>query len=205
MTKERPEQFVPLSVRFATGNTGTRLQERFGLEGLGVWAAFLAACKRNRPEGEIEYASEAELANVLGLVQPPTGFTLEEFFAYTGQLKRTRKTRKTRAGRVQNVRATAWERWHDVRERDAARVRKSRSRAQNQRDTGVTPPVTLPGHEAGQDRDLEVEVEKGLNPPTVRPELQDPARNGRTPVDDLAYYDTLLATVDDTAGEDYDQ
>lgn len=153
---KRPDLFVPLSVRFATGVTGTRIQERFGIEGLGVWAALLAAAKVSRPPGEISYASEAEFWATLGLIAPPKGFALDEFLSFLGRLKVTRQSDKRRAGRVQHVRVTSWGRWNDVRKREAERLRKSSKRAESQADTKRTGS----GRASGHDPDLDLEVEK---------------------------------------------
>lgn len=158
----RPELYVPLSVRFLTGGTGTRLLERFGRDGPLVWAAFLAACKQERPAGTMRWASEGEAWNKLGLTGYEPDFSFDEFLQETGRMKLTRRhnVRRTRAGRVQDVRITVWERWTHVDKREAERVRKSRIRAQSGWDTKRTEGGTGNGQEA--DLDLEVEVEKEL-------------------------------------------
>jgi hypothetical protein len=148
----RPETFVPLSVRFITGRTGTKLLEKFGRDGPLVWAAYLAACKLSRPEGEIVYASEAEGWALLGLSEHEPDFTLDAFFTFTGRMK---KTRRTRSGRVSYVVCTAWGRWTKTQKQEAERKRKSRNRAQSERDTSGT----HTGTKNGQQRDLELEIE----------------------------------------------
>jgi hypothetical protein len=163
-TLRRPDLFVPLSVRFATGSTGTAIQDKFGLEGLAVWAAFLAACKLNRPEGEISYASEAEGWSILGVAKPPA-FTLNDFFAFTGRLK---KTRRTRSGQVTYTVCTPWERWSKEQRQEAERRRKARLREQSKRDTERISTGTA----AGQKPDLEVEVEVEVEPPHTPPQTR---------------------------------
>jgi hypothetical protein len=157
-TLRRPSLFVPLSVRFLTGATGTKLLEKFGRDGPLVWAAFLAACKENRPQGELTWASEPEVWNRLGLSGYEPDFTFDEFIAYTGRLKLTRRrdVRKTRAGRVQHVRITVWERWTQSAQRENERERKARKRAESTADIPRTPGGTSPG----QKPDLESESEK---------------------------------------------
>lgn len=174
----RPTAYVPLSVRFITGGTGTTLLETFGRDGPLVWAAYLAACKINRPEGEISYASDTEGWALLGLAGYEPSFTLDDFFAVTGRLK---KTRRTRSGRVSHVSCTVWERWSDAQARDAARQRKARSRHESDRDNGVTPP--------GQDRDLETEQRsRSREVPTEQSENRDhatPEAATALPINDL--------------------
>lgn len=164
----RPELYVPLSVRFATGKTGTAIQRRYGLEGLAVWAAFLAACKLNRPEGEITYASEPEGWGLLGLTGHEPEFTLDEFFRFTGQLK---KTRRTRSGHVSYVVCTPWGRWTKAAKREKERQRKSSIRAQSKRDTERTEGGTGRGQKADLELELELDIEKTQ---TDRPKLTTP-------------------------------
>ncbi len=159
-TFRRPELFLPLSVRFASGRTGTALQNRFGLPGLAVWAAYLAACKLNRPEGEIVYASETEGWAILGLRGHEPEFSLQEFFGFTGNLK---KTRRTRSGQLTYVVCTPWGRWTKTQKQEAERRRKARLRGQSERDTERTQDGKL----TGQESDLEVEVEE--EPPLTPP------------------------------------
>jgi hypothetical protein len=154
---DRPDQYVPLSVRFFTGHTGTKLREKFGRDGPLVWACYLAACKEHRPEGEIEYASEAEGWHTLGFEPDERPkFTLEGFFRYTGQLK---KTRKTRSGHVFYVVCTGWERWHDMKRRNEAAERSARYRRKTKRDEAMTEDVTPPSQARDADRHLDGEAE----------------------------------------------
>jgi len=156
----RPDLFVPLSVRAITGRTGTAILNRFGTPGIAAWIGYLTACKLNRPEGEIVYASEAEGWALLGLRGHEPDFTLEEFFAFTGKL---RKTRKQRSGKLTYVKNQAWERWTKTQKQEAERQRKARTRAQNERDIKRTQAGHPAGHKA--DLDLELELEGPPQPP----------------------------------------
>lgn len=145
----RRRRYVPLSIRFATGRTGTRIQERFGLEGLAVWTALLAASKASGEQGTFEYAEGSEWRE-LGLIVAPQ-FSFEEFLVLLGQLK---QTRRTRYGHVINVQLTHWEAWNHVIEREQAAARTARKRGGNTRDDKRT----VGERKAGVAR-TEVEVE----------------------------------------------
>lgn len=158
---KRPTLFVPLSVRFITGGTGTKLLERFGRDGPLVWAALLVACKENRPQGELSWASEPEIWNRLGLTGYEPDFTFDEFVAFTGRMKLTRRrdVRKTRAGRVQHVRITVWERWTKASEREADRLRKARKSQKDEPETDPEPNRNPSGTKPDLERELEREKE----------------------------------------------
>lgn len=174
---KRPEPFVPLSIRFATGKTGSRILESFGVEGLGVWGCFLAACKASRPQGEISFASEPEGWALLGLTGFEPQFTLEAFFTFTGRMK---QTRRTRSGRVSYVVCTSWGDWNDAAKREAAKRRKSRSRPPSRRDIKRTSGVT----ESEPKRDLDIEIELEREEEANASSLAPSARRKRKP-DDL--------------------
>lgn len=130
----RRRQYVPMSVYLASSNTGQRIMERFGIEGLGVWAAYLCACKTNWIQGQVTYAGEADGLTKLGLYPHKPAFTLDEFFDFTGRLKLTKRmqdTRKRGAGQVQDVRCTKWDDWNKDVDMEVRAERKARKRAQN--------------------------------------------------------------------------
>lgn len=158
MTDGRRARYVPVKVTFAVEGTGPKLLRRFGVAGLATWVCVLAAAKRGRVEGTFSYVSEDGGWGELGLGFPNTpGFTLDEFFRYTGQLK---KTRKRRDGEVKHIEITGWEHWNDTKRREADAVRKARKRAENTADI----PGGLHGLSTTVSRtEVEVEVEaKGL-------------------------------------------
>lgn len=153
MADKRRRQYVPLSVYFAQGKTGTRLLERFGRDGLLVWVLYLTACKANWVQGQLTYVSEAEGWMKLGLVGYEPAFTLEEFFRFTGTLK---QTRTTRSGHVKDVVCTQWIQWnYDVKTQLEAE-RKARKRAENAADE--TPDKEALEVEVDVDVDDEVET-----------------------------------------------
>lgn len=126
----RRRQWVPISVDVAHGATGTALLQKFGCDGLLVWILFLAACKRGADEGAISFATEAEGLEAIGLDGCPPSFTLDAFFAYTGQgLKLTSKKRVGRLT-VVRVKPDVWTAWNRSlrRQMDADRKTRSRSR-----------------------------------------------------------------------------
>lgn len=106
----RRRRYVPLDVDLAFGTFGSRLGERWGVEGLGCWMLFLAACKREHSQGTFSYRSEDDAWTRMGA--RPSGFTLDEFFRFTGDHK---KTRRTRHGRLTYVTCTSWEDWNKPR------------------------------------------------------------------------------------------
>jgi hypothetical protein len=128
----RRSRYVPLSVDFASGNTGTKLLGKFGHGGLLTWIAYLAACKRSTREGTFRYGSEDDGWRQLGLDYPePPGFTLAAFFAYTGQLK---QTRRTRVGRLTDVTCRRWGEWNNT--------WRTQQKHENRRDEGSQNPRT---------------------------------------------------------------
>jgi hypothetical protein len=128
---------VPLAVTFAHGKTGTRLLERFGRDGLLVWVCYLGACKRNWIQGRLTYTCEPDGWMKLGLLGYEPGFTLAEFFAFTGRLKQTRRSDSRRGGSVVEVFCTNWQAWNLDASRESDAERKARER--QAQDTRTTP------------------------------------------------------------------
>jgi hypothetical protein len=165
----RRSRYVPLSVDFATGNTGTRILGRFGHAGLLTWVAFLAACKRSTPEGTFRYGAEADGWRQLGLDHPePPGFTLDAFFTYTGQLK---QTRRRRTGRLCDVKVTRWGEWNKPwrrqreDEQDVTETPANEQEIQPESNRDTTEMQTESNRDTRSEVDLEVEVEKPLAAP----------------------------------------
>jgi hypothetical protein len=127
----RRRQYVPLSVRFADGATGTRILETFGPGGLAAWACLLAAAKRSSTQGVFSYSSEADAWSKLGLYGHDMGFTFEAFVALLGRLKQTRRAKR---GRVVDVVLTHWGDWNQTIKRETEAEKKRRKRAQNTGD-----------------------------------------------------------------------
>lgn len=123
---KRYRRYVPLDVYVAFEQPGAALKARWGIEGVGCWALFLAACKREPIQGTFTYTSEEEAWTKLGA--RASGFTLDEFFRLTGRFK---NTRKTRSGHVTYVLCTGWKQWNDVFERQLKAEQKARKRADN--------------------------------------------------------------------------
>lgn len=189
----RPTAYAPLSVLFATSRTGIAIQREHGAEGLGVWAALIAAAKRGR--GQIVFANDTDWA-AIGISHPPT-FTLATFLKTTGRMKQTRTTRH---GHVVYVQLTRYEDWNnDVRRQDA-RERKSRNDEENKR----TKSERLANHlrtEMSAELELELEAEEELDRSSEPPlrELLEPAHDGYEPhplpVTHELLYTRLLAYI----------
>lgn len=154
---KRPELYVPLSVRFATGNTGARILGEFGPEGLCVWACLIAAWKLGNPPGTFIYVSEGDAWEKLGLIGTPPKFAFSTFVEFTGRIK---QTRRTCSGRVVNVKSTRWGRWNDELATQNERERKARYRAQSDRDNGGTSGGTPTGRGSPLDLELREEIKE---------------------------------------------
>lgn len=105
----RRRRYVPLDVMVAFDDFGTKLTERWGMEGLCTWMLFLAACKREVNQGTFTYTSEDEGWSKLGA--QALSFTLDDFFKWTGS---QRKTSKRRSGRVRYISCSVWEKWNTL-------------------------------------------------------------------------------------------
>jgi hypothetical protein len=145
----RREQYVPLASKIAFTKSGTKLLDKWGMEGLCTWMLFLAACKRNSVvQGEVAFTSDAEGWALLGA--QATAFTLREFFDYTGRQK---MTSRRRSGRIQHVSCTSWKRWNDEFRKQEQAEKKSRKRAVSNVDTKVDSVLPLGGTEGEGEKD----------------------------------------------------
>jgi hypothetical protein len=128
----RRRRYVPLSIHFAGGRTGQRLLDEFGLEGLAVWACLLAAAKRSRRQGTLEWYSDNDAWVHLGIAStPPSGFTFTQFAKFLGRLK---QARTTTYGQVKETTLTQWEQWNNTIKTEHDAEKKRRKRAQNTGD-----------------------------------------------------------------------
>jgi hypothetical protein len=123
----RPAPYAPLSVTFATGRTGTAIQNKYGVEGLGVWAAMIATAKRGR--GQIMFAHDQDWP-AIGVMRPP-GFALRDFLKTTGQMK---QTRTETSGLTIYVQLTRYGDWNDDAHRQRERERKTRKSDESNRN-----------------------------------------------------------------------
>lgn len=124
----RRSRYVPVDVLVAFSPFGTKLVDRWGMEGLCAWMLLLAAAKREPVQGTFTYTSEAEAWTKLGATA--SGFTFDEFVTLCGRAK---QTKKTHCGRVVYVEIRGWKRWNEAFAREEASQRMSRKRAQNTR------------------------------------------------------------------------
>lgn len=158
----RPTKYVPLSVHFATGRTGTAILEKYGLEGLGVWAAMIAAAKAANPEGQIIFMHDQDWG-AIGLGHHPPLFTLKAFLRFLGQRKQTRQTAH---GRVTYVTLTRWKQWNDTKNSYLSSQRSARYRQQTKRDDKRDDSVTHPViQKQKQKEEKELEAERSETTP----------------------------------------
>lgn len=113
----RRRRFVPLSVHFAHGETGTTLLREFGTDGLLVWVCLIAAAKRSPDQGTYLHITDAETWATFGIASCPPSFTFEDFLLTTGKL---RQTSKRRSGRILYVSLTRWDEWNKNRSRQTS-------------------------------------------------------------------------------------
>ena len=185
----RPSPFAPLSVTFATGKTGTAIQNKHGLEGLGTWAAMIAAAKRGR--GQIVFAHEADW-QAIGILRPPS-FTLREFLKTTGNMKQTRTETH---GHVMYVQLTHYEDWNNDAQRQDARERKSRYDAEKKRTKNERLPNWKRTKKSAElELEAEEELEKGSNEATLLPPAGDKHEPEGLPLAHTLLYTRLLAHV----------
>lgn len=162
---KRRRQYVPIAVTMPHGNTGKRLKESFGRDGVLVWMLYLVACKTNWIQGQFTYTSEPDGWSKLGIYGDQPAFTLDEFFARTGRLH---LTKKRRSGDVTDVVCRGWNEWNTEWKRESDANEKSRKRAQNTATLGATEV------EVDSDDESEPDVEARSAPPAVaggRPHL----------------------------------
>lgn len=132
---KRRRQYVPLAVTLPFSNSGVKLKERFGRDGLLVWMLYLIACKTNWVQGQFTYTSETDGWQRLGLVTDRPKFTLDEFFAATGRLH---MTRKRASGDVVDVFCRGWNEWNTEFKRERQSEEKTRKRHGNTETLGAT-------------------------------------------------------------------
>jgi hypothetical protein len=121
----RRRQWIAVDTEIAHGPEGTKLLDRWGMEGLCTWLLLLAAAKREMNPGTFTYVTDVEAWSKLGA--HAHGFTLDEFFWYTGRLGLTKKTRH---GRVAIVELMGWERWQNASRKLRDRAQKASKRAE---------------------------------------------------------------------------
>lgn len=98
----RVSQYANLHVYTLHSKLCVKLHNQFGPYGPLVWIALILAGKRELPQGTFSYASEDEAwAKLIGHDLERPDWTINDFFRYTGRLKKTRdtNTRRTRARR----------------------------------------------------------------------------------------------------------
>lgn len=153
----RRRQYVPMDVDLAFGTFGSKLADKWGIEGIGCWMLFLAACKRERQQGIFVYTSEAEAWGKLG--PQAVRFTLNEFFSFTGQQK---KTRRTRHGRVTYVSCTSWKTWNTPKQRGETQDgRGENPRSDGESISGLSQTVGEMSPDVAPDSEVEIGSREG--------------------------------------------
>jgi hypothetical protein len=165
-------RYFKMDAEFFASDLADAVYQRFGGNGLLLFIAFLAACKRNNVPGRMSYmdGSTSDLLNTVGLAglrlenEEGEPWTVDEFWTFLGRRKQVSRTRR---GRLVNVVSSRWNLWQTDWKRDDNAERKRRSRGKTERDSDVT--------EAGQagdtkrdatvtDRDLDLDVD--VDPPS---------------------------------------
>lgn len=127
-------QWLVFDADFFDNSFARALTERFGWAGIGLFLAYLCACKTAHIPGRLSYRTESEALEKMGVIdlslvdsegQP---FTLEAFWDFTGRYKQTSRTTR---GHTFYVSATHWEQWQNDRKTLLVRERKRRSRAES--------------------------------------------------------------------------
>lgn len=161
-------QWMRVDAAFFGSPLAVKLQDEFGWAGPALWLAFLAACKRSHPAGQMTFLGDTDALAQMGfsgrrLVDDDgKEWDLETFWRVLG---RTKNVRRTSRGHVVNVRATHWEQWQEDERRADAAERQSRSRAKKQRDMDVT----SPGHESQKSHAREEKRREEKTPPKPPP------------------------------------
>lgn len=161
MTESKRGRYVPMDVNVAFKSFGSKLEIKWGMEGLCSWMLLLAAAKREPTQGTFTYTSEIEAWTKLGATA--TKFTFDTFITFCG---RNKQTRKTVSGRVSYVEITGWRQWNDEWSRQLDAGRKSRKRRESAPDKSRTPPghsSDAPGTEVEGENEGEVEGEQVLS------------------------------------------
>lgn len=150
----RRRPYVPMDVLVAFDDFGTALIEKWGMEGICTWMLFLAACKREPVQGTFTYTTDEEGWGKLGA--QATGVTLDMFFRFTGQWK---KTSKRKSGRIKYVRITPklWDKWNTTTPRNPRSEAQNTSKKQTDYPEDATPKV-----EVEVEEEVKVEVERSL-------------------------------------------
>lgn len=103
----RRRRYVPVDTLVAFSPFGSKLYDKWAMEGLCTWMLLLAAAKREPVQGVFTYTSEAEAWTKLGATA--TSFTFDAFLTFCG---RNKQTRKRHSGRITYVTLTSWAQWN---------------------------------------------------------------------------------------------
>jgi hypothetical protein len=156
-----PDRYFFVDLDFFHKRTCARLLDDLGPYGPLAWLSLVAEAKRSRIPGTVIVTSEPDFWLQLGLAGHDLGFTMNDFLTLTGRLKHTSRTP---VGRLTHITLTRYEDWQKDQRRFAERIKKRRTRAQNEGDIDGTGQGTTPGHDTDADGDLELELEL-VNPP----------------------------------------
>ncbi len=156
----RRSQWFAVDSMFFGSSLAQDVMERFGPSGIAVWFAFLAACKRNLVPGQITVLSDSDCLAQLGLSgmklvdNEGNPYELSDYWRRLGELHTTSRRRH---GAASTIVCRRWDEWQTNLRRENDAERKSRSRAKNARDIGVTDKTeTRQGQ--GQETDSQVSL-----------------------------------------------
>ena len=130
----RRRQYVPLSVHFMIGHTGTELHKRFGNDGILAWIALLAAAKKSFSQGTVTWTSDSDGWEQIGFHEPAMSFTFDGFIRTLGTLHLVRTERR---GNLKFTTIAGWEDWNTtlLQSKDAERAKRRRNDAKRPETT----------------------------------------------------------------------
>jgi len=111
MTDKRKRRWIVLDIQFPRGHSTQELRRKLDSTAPLLWAAVLCAAKRSKEQGTIEWFTDSDIWNELGLDPDDFNYTWDEFIRATGQLK---MTAKRRSRHLQKVVITRWADWQEA-------------------------------------------------------------------------------------------
>lgn len=196
---KRRGRWIAFDASFFDNNVGLMIRDRFGPVGIALFVAFLAACKRNVVQGQVEYGSEPDALAQFGLPglelvnEKGDSFSLQSFWRALAAHKQVSTSTR---GRLVQVRSSRWERWQEGFASQTTATKKRRSRAMNARDN--TPPIEgqkPPELEIETDIETETKKEGSPAPPPASKRATGPPADFAIDDDQRAWAATNAPTV----------
>lgn len=198
MTDARKAPWFAMDSAFYKTGLGKDILEEFGTVGQSVFVAFLAHCKTVTPEGQMEFGTDAEFLNVIGLAGvrlvdlAGNEWDMDTFWTWLGLRKQVSRRRRKH---VTKVTSTNWGKWQQSFRRRTEAEQKRRSRDENTPDIDRTvdeqcaddaPPIDRP-----TDTGTSTGTEENPPPPSLALVNETPTE----PDDEQRVFDAWLATL----------